>query len=288
MNSQLQPLFKCESHSLGRKGEGRISQQNTHWQMHPNQKSRRDPQNMFSYCQNVHSQTVIPLHDGRQHHTGAGVTPRNVHAPETPQLLNHQGCSLQGDLIVSSQCLKGAYKQEGNQLFTWADSDRTRSNGFKTKEEVQVRCQEEILYSEGGEALARDLWVPHPWRCSRPGWMGLGQPELVGGNQPMAGGWSIPSFHDQLTPTRFNDLETPLLQFIFYKYHASIWTLNTLTILICFTQFLCFHQPCISMLQHVLWHIRSMEDRLGVSFSVPISLSTGSLFEGARRVPYIL
>jgi len=35
--------------------------------------------------------------------------------------------------------------------------------------------------------LSRDVWGPHPWRCSRPGWMGPGQPELVGGNQPMAG-----------------------------------------------------------------------------------------------------
>jgi len=23
--------------------------------------------------------------------------------------------------------------------------------------------------------------MPHLWRCSRPGWMGSGQPELVGG-----------------------------------------------------------------------------------------------------------
>jgi len=36
--------------------------------------------------------------------------------------------------------------------------------------------------------------VPHPWRGSRPGWMGPQQPELVGGNQPAAGGiwnWMI-------------------------------------------------------------------------------------------------
>ena len=34
---------------------------------------------------------------------------------------------------------------------------------------------EEILHSEGGEALAqlpREAVVPHPWRHSRPGWMG--------------------------------------------------------------------------------------------------------------------
>ena len=27
--------------------------------------------------------------------------------------------------------MKGAYKQEGERLFTWVDSDRTRGNGFK-------------------------------------------------------------------------------------------------------------------------------------------------------------
>ena len=33
-----------------------------------------------------------------------------------------------------SNILKGAYKQEGEQLFTRVDSDRTRGNGFKLKE----------------------------------------------------------------------------------------------------------------------------------------------------------
>ena len=33
---------------------------------------------------------------------------------------------LRGDLIVTFQYLKGAYKQEGEQLFTWVGSDRTK------------------------------------------------------------------------------------------------------------------------------------------------------------------
>ena len=39
-----------------------------------------------------------------------------------------------GDLIAAFQYLKGAYKQEGSQLFTRVDNSRTRGNGFKWKE----------------------------------------------------------------------------------------------------------------------------------------------------------
>ena len=41
---------------------------------------------------------------------------------------------LQGDLIAAFQYLKGAYRQEGNQLFERVDNSRTRGNGFKLEE----------------------------------------------------------------------------------------------------------------------------------------------------------
>ena len=41
---------------------------------------------------------------------------------------------LWGDLIVTFQYLKGAYKQEGQWLFTRVDYDRTRGNGLKLRQ----------------------------------------------------------------------------------------------------------------------------------------------------------
>ena len=41
---------------------------------------------------------------------------------------------LRGDLIADFQYLKGAYKQEGSQLFERVDNSRTRGGGFKLKE----------------------------------------------------------------------------------------------------------------------------------------------------------
>ena len=41
---------------------------------------------------------------------------------------------LWGDLIAAFQHLKGAYKQEGRQLFTRVNNSRTRGNGLKLKE----------------------------------------------------------------------------------------------------------------------------------------------------------
>ena len=42
---------------------------------------------------------------------------------------------LQGDFSMAFQHLKGDYKQEGNQISAWLDSDRTRGIGFRLMEE---------------------------------------------------------------------------------------------------------------------------------------------------------
>ena len=45
---------------------------------------------------------------------------------------------LRGDLNAAFQYLKGDYKQEGNQLFTRVDSERTRGSGFDLRK-VEAR-----------------------------------------------------------------------------------------------------------------------------------------------------
>ena len=55
------------------------------------------------------------------------------------------GLSAPSSMLASYQYLNGTYKQEGEWLFTWSDSERTSPER---------------------------LWMPHPQMCLSPGWMG--------------------------------------------------------------------------------------------------------------------
>ena len=93
---------------------------------------------------------------------------------------------LWGDLIAAFQYLKGVYKQEGVRLFTWVNNDRSTRNGFKLRQEIQVRYQEEVFHTEGGDTL--ELVAQGGCGCPIPGGIegqsgcGSGQPGLVGGD----------------------------------------------------------------------------------------------------------
>jgi len=78
---------------------------------------------------------------------------------------------------VAFQYLKGVYKQEDGQLFTWVDSGRTMGNGFKLR---QRRCRLDTRREFPTQRvvthwnrLPREVVDAHPWRHSRPSWMWL-------------------------------------------------------------------------------------------------------------------
>jgi len=54
---------------------------------------------------------------------------------EVPKQLPWQLCHFKGDLTAAFQYLKGAYKKDGETLFTRVCTDRTRGKGFKLTED---------------------------------------------------------------------------------------------------------------------------------------------------------
>ena len=77
-------------------------------------------------------------------------------------------------MIVAFQYLKGSNRKEGDRLFSRVSGDRTRGNGFKLKE---GRCRLDIRKKSFTVSLVRhwnrlsEMWMPHPWRLSRQGWI---------------------------------------------------------------------------------------------------------------------
>jgi len=91
-------------------------------------------------------------------------------------LFSLQKRRLQGDLIVAFQYLKGSCRKAEEGLFTRTCSDRTRGNGFNLKGgrfRLDVKKKFFAMRASTGTGCPEKLWLPPPWQCSRPGWMGL-------------------------------------------------------------------------------------------------------------------
>lgn len=64
------------------------------------------------------------------------------------------------------------------------------------------------------------LWVPHPWRCSRPSWMGPGQPELEDGVPAHSRGWNRVDFR---VPSNLSHSVIPCFFFFHMNYSKYQW-----------------------------------------------------------------
>lgn len=89
------------------------------------------------------------------------------------------GCStwrkVQVELIAALLHIKGTYREDGEGLFFRHCSNRARARGFMWKErrfKSDIRKNSLLrLWWGTGTGCSEKLWMPQPWRCSRPDWM---------------------------------------------------------------------------------------------------------------------
>jgi len=110
-------------------------------------------------------------------------------------LFNLEKRRVRGDLIAAFQYLKGTYKKDAEGVFTRTCGDRTRGNGFKLKEgrfRLDIRKKFFTMRAvRHWHRLPRDVVDAPPWKCSRPGWMGLSATWSSGKCPgPWQGGWT--------------------------------------------------------------------------------------------------
>ena len=98
------------------------------------------------------------------------------------------------DLIAALQYLMGAYKKDGERLFTRSCSDRTRNNCFKLKEGVFQLDIRKKLFTVGCTQIAQKaVDVPPLDIHGQAGW-GHRRCGLLEGNPPRGRHWTLWSF----------------------------------------------------------------------------------------------